>query len=869
MLRTLTCLALPLLAAIVPAAAASEDDPVLWPERERVFLLDGPGLLLSAEQRDAILGARGVERTRLIDEFLDQDPIPETSENELSEGIERRRRLAQSQYPTYLDDRTRALFLHGEPLEKVVIECGQTFVPLEIWTYEERRRRPRVQVTDTVNGEVKRDVSVPIFGGKPEVGQVLFYRPAFDEPYRMWRPLMSKRVLYNSDMEYFLMQWEELGGRRIAKRFDLQTCDETPLVDDATGIEGLRGFRPDRPTNAELSAFLGPPADLAAWARAAAATDLTPVGSVMPLGEVLVQFPQRIRQRILTRILVTVPPEAELGVDSEDEERPEHRLTVVGAVEQDGSLFEEFRVRFRIPPAAKDVPVALALERALRPERAYLLRLQIIDEIGGGETFFSRGLVVPAEPVPIADLPVPDDTIISLGEQLAVQRIAGRDSLVLAPPATDVIIGTWRAETLIAGQRIAKVVFLVDGIVQLTKSRAPFSAEIRLADFPREQTVRAEGYDAAGELVAADEVVVNQPRGSFRIRIVEPRRGTPAAGVVTVKAEVVVPEERRVEEVQILINNDVVETLTTPPWEVEVEVPSTSEFSYITAVATLDDGTRGEDVRYVNAPQYLEEVDVDLIEVMTTVLDANQRPVKGLTRDDFEILEDGRPQRIDKFELVEDLPLALGIAIDTSGSMASSLHIAKEAAAGFLDNIMRSTDRVFAVAFAGNPQLLIPPTDDVRAVAASFEGLASLGFTALHDAVVTSLYYFRGVRGRRALIVLSDGDDTASFYPYRDVLEYARRSGVVIYTVGIGASGVKGQLKRKLSQLAVDTGGRAFFIQKIEQLSAVYDQIEDELRSQYLLTYHSDNTTDHETFRTVDVKVSGRLKARAMRGYYP
>ena len=150
------------------------------------------------------------------------------------------------------------------------------------------------------------------------------------------------------------------------------------------------------------------------------------------------------------------------------------------------------------------------------------------------------------------------------------------------------------------------------------------------------------------------------------------------------------------------------------------------------------------------------------------------------------------------------------------------------------------------------------------------EGLSSLGFTALHDAVVTSLYYFRGVRGRRVLVVLSDGDDTASFYPYRDVLEYARRSGVVIYTVGIGSSGIKGhQLKRKLSQLAVETGGRAFFIQNIEQLAGVYNQIEDELRSQYLLTYHSDNVTDHETFRAVDVKVSGRLRARAMRGYYP
>ena len=200
-----------LLAVTAAALAASEDDPVLWPERERAFVLDGPGLLLDEERGEAILASSGEERTRLIDEFLAADPIPETSANELVEGIERRRRLAQSQYPTFLDDRARVLFLRGEPLERVVVECGQTFVPLEIWTYPE---------TEVVN-------------------QVVFFRPNPDVPYRLWRPLLSKRVLYNSEMEYYLMQWEELGGRRIAKRFDLQTCDETPLVDDATGAISL------------------------------------------------------------------------------------------------------------------------------------------------------------------------------------------------------------------------------------------------------------------------------------------------------------------------------------------------------------------------------------------------------------------------------------------------------------------------------------------------------------------------------------------------------------------------------------------------------------------------------------------------------
>lgn len=164
----------------------------------------------------------------------------------------------------------------------------------------------------------------------------------------------------------------------------------------------------------------------------------------------------------------------------------------------------------------------------------------------------------------------------------------------------------------------------------------------------------------------------------------------------------------------------------------------------------------------------------------------------------------------------------------------------------------------------------MPPTDDIRAVEGALQDLRSVGWTALHDAIVSSLYYFRATRGRKALILLSDGDDSASYYPFRDALEYARRSGVVIYAVGIGVSGLKTGIRRKLNQLAEETGGRTFLIERAEDLTEVYSSIEEELRSQYLLTYSSDGIGDAETFRTIEIKVrKGKLKARATRGYYP
>jgi hypothetical protein len=212
--------------------------------------------------------------------------------------------------------------------------------------------------------------------------------------------------------------------------------------------------------------------------------------------------------------------------------------------------------------------------------------------------------------------------------------------------------------------------------------------------------------------VAADEVVVNQPRGSFRVRIVEPARGVAAAGEVTVRAEVVVPEDRRVERVEFRIDDRLVATLDRPPWEARVEVPPGGALSYLAVAAFLDDGSRAEDLRFLNTPQFLEEVDVNLVELYTAVVDRTGRLVRGLRPEDFTVFEAGRPQTLTKFELVENLPLTVGIALDVSGSMDHSLAEAKRAATAFLDQVIRPGDRAFAVGFADRPVLLAPPTED-------------------------------------------------------------------------------------------------------------------------------------------------------------
>ncbi len=850
-------IALRLLVAGAPARADSTtfELSVLWPEDQREFLQDGPGLLLSAKQRNELLDSDAIGREQWIAAFLDRDPIPETSTNELRAGIAVRKRLALDEFLSLLDDRAKLLFLHGAPLRRDIIDCIEVYKPLEMWTY------PLTTVGIDAPGEFT----------------LVLYRPAATEPHRLWQPIDSKRVLYNTEMEYFLQQFHELSGRGLlrGRRFDLQICDQAETVDEITGVSGLFGFQPGRPKNAEVEAFLKAPKDLGAWAARAVRT---PGDSQNHLEAARLElaFPERKGQRMESQFMVVIDDGGALGKTRTGEDTEEVRLTIEGHLELAGAIFESFRMRFLLPPPGEGVPVALVAPRRLRPDQVFLARLRVVDEISGADIHFSKGFQVPRVPTESADLPpVPEAAILALGDDLKRRRIAGYDSLIVVPPGTDIVFGLWRAEALVTGQNITKVVFFLDGQQVFKRGRPPFTAELRLPSFPVEQVVRIEGYDRNGKLLASDEVVLNQPRGQLRVRILEPPRGNQATGPVTARAEVVVPEERKVAQVTFQVNDTEAVVVTTPPWQAKIEAPQPGgpeQLGYLTVVAELDDGSVAESVRFLNAPDGLAEIDVNLVELYTTVTDRNGRLIRGLETDRFTILEDGREQALAKFELVEDLPLTLGIAIDTSGSMYESMLQAQRTAIGFLENIITPKDRAFALAFSDRPALLMPRTSDVGAVAQRIESVLASGSTSLHDAIVTSLYYFRGVRGRRALVVLSDGEDTSSAIGFTEALEYARRSGVSIFTIGLQIGKSEISIRRKLGNLAEQTGGRTFFISEASELATVYDEIENELRSQYLLAYNSDQAAEAGVFREVAVEVRDargkRLEARTIRGYY-
>lgn len=844
----------------VAAAAVAAEPPQLWPNEERRFYFDGPAWLLPEAERQALLEMGPAERAAFVEEFLSARSLPGVAEEELGAAIDRRRTLMRELLLSPHDVRSRLLFLRGSPAERLIVDCGAAFVPVEIWGYPK----------GTLSGAP---------GPRPEdprpadLDQLVVYKPGPGRSWKLWVPYDGKRVLYTSEMEYYLEQWEEGNGRFFsAERFDLQACPEAKRIDRATGVDGLHGYRRERFSAEDFLRFVAPPDDLAAWVAAAVATPL-PGDPELPAGPVEVLFPERLGQRMTVRFQVTVPDAGDLPTAPAEraggEEAEEIRLTIEGVIEEGATVFDDFRVRFVMPPPAAGKPAILVFEEPLRREQVYTVRMRLRDEVSGRTAYLSQGFHVPAEPQEIEAPPLPEEAVTALAQSLGHERIAGEDDVLLVPPTSDVVLSYWRAEAIVSGESITKVAFFVDGVEQLVDNRPPFSAELKLARFPSEQVVRAEGRNDQGEVVDAHEVVINQPRGALAVRITEPVPGVlPTGDEVEVEAQVVVPDGRRVEEVRFEIDGEVVATVDKPPWRAVVRPAVAGSLSYLSVTAVLDDGHSAEDVRFLDAPDYVEQIDVDLVEIYAAVTDRAGRPIEGLTAESFQVLVDGQPVAIGRFEVVDELPLTVGIVVDSSGSMASSLAEAMEAARDFLSEVIDVRDHAFSVGFSDEPVLLMPPTQDIDAVADSLGRLRAVGWTALHDAVVTGLYYFRGHPGQRVLVLLSDGDDTKSTYGYRDVLEYARRSGVAIYTVGLGVSRIGGA-QGKLRELATETGGRSFFISRAEELRGVYAEIEKELRSRYMLAVAPQPSPDGDGYREVEVKVDQRgVRVRTARGIY-
>ena len=272
-----------------------------------------------------------------------------------------------------------------------------------------------------------------------------------------------------------------------------------------------------------------------------------------------------------------------------------------------------------------------------------------------------------------------------------------------------------------------------------------------------------------------------------------------------------------------------------------------------------------------------------LVALNVIVTDTNKHYASGLSRDDFEVYEDGVRQQVEFFAAA-DVPLDLILLIDGSSSMDDKVSFVHKAAGGFIGT-MRPEDRAAVISFADGVRVMQPLTTDRALVEKAIEQTGAKGATALHNAIYVALKEFgrpaasTGEVRRQAIAVLSDGEDTSSLLSFDDVLDMAKRSGVSIYTIGLrGGMGRGAVLDRRyfsqsdfaMKQLATETGAVPFFPEKASDLGSVYAAIATELASQYSLGYVPRNVRGDGKYRRVIVRVANRpeLKSRTRTGYF-
>ena len=340
---------------------------------------------------------------------------------------------------------------------------------------------------------------------------------------------------------------------------------------------------------------------------------------------------------------------------------------------------------------------------------------------------------------------------------------------------------------------------------------------------------------------------------------------------VRVSVELNIPSDRTLESLEIVWNDELLSRLSEAPYEAWVTIDRSVQFGLLRAVATLDDQSVAEDIQFVNAPEFGSVVDVTAVELPVTVFDRGGRPVGGLAADQFAVFEDGVEQTISYMSEHRDLPVRLGIVVDTSGSMATTLPTVQRVVMGFLRGLLRPRDRAFIEIFSDRPELLANFTADFVTLEHALLALYADRATALYDSIITGLFQFSGVRGRRAMVLLTDGDDTASRNDFEDALGYAQRMGVTIYCIGVDLPTTKVMTRYQLKKLANVTGGRSFFVDRSSKLDVIYDEIDRELRSQYLLAYTSTSEKPSDELRKIEVRVDSdtKVEVRTITGYYP
>jgi VWFA-related protein len=348
--------------------------------------------------------------------------------------------------------------------------------------------------------------------------------------------------------------------------------------------------------------------------------------------------------------------------------------------------------------------------------------------------------------------------------------------------------------------------------------------------------------------------------------IEEPAPGQFVSGPSLLRARLA-PEGQRLRRVTFSVDGAVACVVDAPPWECAWDAGTDPAARSVRAVALLADGTRLVDTVRTQDATLAPAADVAVVQVAATVSDGHGKLVKGLVRESFRVYEDGRPQELTHF-IGEDAERELVVAVDMSSSMGPAMAICREAVQRFLASV-RPIDHVTLLAFNDGVFTVARREATPEARRRAVDRLRSWGSTAFYDAVLKGLSLLDRHRGRRALVVFTDGEDMVSHATAAEVQSRIERSATPVYVVAQGRGMREPALKRVLDRVAGVSGGRAFYSDRIEQLDGIFAEIREDIASQYLLAYEPTDAEQDGRWREIRVEVpAGRKYAvRARQGY--
>jgi Ca-activated chloride channel homolog len=346
------------------------------------------------------------------------------------------------------------------------------------------------------------------------------------------------------------------------------------------------------------------------------------------------------------------------------------------------------------------------------------------------------------------------------------------------------------------------------------------------------------------------------------LTISEPAEGAPLVGEVTIVASLT-PSDPGGVDLMMTIDGRELCRLQRPPWSCTWDAGRDMREHHVRVVATLADGRRLIANRRTTGIDVNETIDVSAVQVPVIVTDAKGRFVRGLKKEAFTLLEDGKPQRIETLT-DESLPLELIATVDISTSMEGAMPKVQEAVKGLLARL-RPGDTTTLLGFNETVFVLAERESDAALRTAAVDALVPWGGTAFFDATVRSLELVGQKAGRRGIIIFSDGDDRHSVGRRDESLRRIEEGQVVIYTVGFGDS-ASAEFRETLKAFAEASGGRAYFPRRAEELEDAFGGILDELSHQYILSYVSGAPPDG-SWRTLEIRACEGCQVRAREGY--